>query len=174
MPNRVLRHKFQQRRILKVVAALKYDALMDHVWMRMQVSPKPFHVSRIQKMHGTAKRGVLNSLLEWKAKVVCRCRLLYPTFQFRPVRKSPLAGNCKLRVGQAKLRIEDCRIGRALKSRMKFPDSPGHLRITFGARLEQVLGLVLEMIEVRVGRKWFYGHTRIRFPGRLIIRMLAG
>ena len=57
---------------------------------------------------------------------------------------------------------------------MKFPDSLGRLRITFGARFEQVLGLILEMIEVRIGRKWFYGHARTHFPGRLIVRMFAG
>jgi hypothetical protein len=57
---------------------------------------------------------------------------------------------------------------------MKFPDSLGYLRIMFGARFEQVLGLVLEMIEVRIGRKWFYGHARTPFLGRLIVCMLAG
>src|SRR5215469_7785396 len=34
MSNRILRHKFQQRRILKVIAAFKYDAFMDQVRMR--------------------------------------------------------------------------------------------------------------------------------------------
>jgi hypothetical protein len=116
MPNRILCHKFQQRRILKVIAAFKYDVLMDQVRMRTQVSPEPFHVSRVQKIHGAPKRSVLNSLLEWKAQVVCWCRLLHSTLQFRPVCKSSFASNCELRVGQAKVRIEDCRICCVLKS----------------------------------------------------------
>jgi len=33
---------------------------------------------------------------------------------------------------------------------------------------------MFEMIEVRIGRKWFYGHARTLFLGRLIVRMLAG
>ena len=57
---------------------------------------------------------------------------------------------------------------------MKFPDALRRLRITFGARLEQVLGLILEMIEVRIGREWSCGHARTHFLGRLIVRMLAG
>jgi hypothetical protein len=34
--------------------------------------------------------------------------------------------------------------------------------------------LVLEMIEIRIGRKRFYRHARTPFLGRLIVRMLAG
>ena len=77
MPNRILRHKFQQGRILKVIAALKYDALMDQVRMGTQVSPESFHVSRIEEIHGAPKGRVLNSLLVWEAQVVCGGRLLH-------------------------------------------------------------------------------------------------
>ena len=109
-PNRIFRDKFQQRRILKVIAAFKDNALMDQVRMRTQVSSEPFHISRIQEIHGTAKSRVVNSLLEWKAQVVYWRRLLHSTLQFRPACKSPFAGKRELRVSKAKLRIKDCRI----------------------------------------------------------------
>lgn len=93
VPNRILRYKFQQRRILKVVAACKNHTLVHEVRMRDQVSPKSPQVSGVQQIDGASKRRVLNALLEWKTQVVRRCRFLDAPLQFWPARKTPFASN---------------------------------------------------------------------------------
>src|SRR5215469_2049004 len=60
---------------------------------------------------------------------------------------------------------------------MKFPNSLRRLGVVFGTCFEQVLRLVLEMIEVRVGWKRFYRHDELplvspgpHFAGRKSVR----
>src|SRR6185437_17075471 len=98
-----LRDKFQQCRILKIIAAYQSDALTSEVRMRVEVNFEPLYISCIHEIHGTAKRRILNALVERKAQIIRGRRLLDSPLQFRPAREAAFAGNCQLCVSQFEL-----------------------------------------------------------------------
>ena len=74
VPNRILGHKLQKSGIAKVVAAFKNHALMDELWMLVQVGAQTLCIALIQKVHGAAKYGVLNALVVRQVQLVGGCR----------------------------------------------------------------------------------------------------
>jgi hypothetical protein len=58
---------------------------------------------------------------------------------------------------------ENFSVRSAVESGMKFPDALGCFRIARGMALEQVFGLMLEMIEIGIGREALYRHNELPF-----------
>ena len=73
----------------------------------------------------------------------------------------------KLRAPETECRGEDLSIRGSFEMRMKLPDTLRCGWIAHGMIAEQVFGLVLEMIEIRVRRKGLYRHDELPFrcPG---------
>ena len=81
-----------------------------------------------------------------------------------------LASDCELRVAELQLRAEDFSIGRFIETRMKLPDPLGCPGIARGVRLQQVLGLIAEMIETRIPSEGFYRHDELPRTGCALLR----
>src|SRR5215831_14074404 len=123
MTNWIFRHKLQQRRVLKIIAAFKDDALMYQVRVCMQVNSQTFHVARVKKVHGTAKYRILNAFLERKTQIVRAYGFFDASLQPRPARKTSFSSDRELCVCQVKFGVEDDGVGRPAKVRVKLPDS---------------------------------------------------
>ena len=61
-----------------------------------------------------------------------------------------LASDCELCIAEFQLRVEDFSVAGAIETWMKFPDSLGCSGIARGVRLQQILRLISEMIEIRI------------------------
>ncbi len=126
MPNRILGDKFQQRGILKVIAAFENDALADQIRMFVQVGAQAFGIAGVQKLHGTAKCGVFDSLVVGQIQVVGEGRFFDVPLQARPTRESTLASNGELRVAETELSGEDFSVSGLRVTWVKLSDSLGH------------------------------------------------
>ena len=107
MANRILRDEFQQRWIPKVVPALENDVLMHKIRMLIQVRAQTSYVTCIEEFHGTTKCCIFNPLLVRQIQSIGERWFFNVPFQPRPARKSIFAGDCKLRVAEAELGVED-------------------------------------------------------------------
>ncbi len=134
MANRILSDEFQQRWISKVVPALENNVLMDKIWMLIQVGMQASYVTFVDEFDGTAKCCIFNPLLVRQIQAIGDRWFFNVAFQPRPARKSIFAGNCELRVTEAKVGVEDFGVCSATETRMKFPDSLGCPR-TMGGTL---------------------------------------
>ncbi len=122
MANRVLRNEFQQRWILKVVSAFEYDVPTYEIRMLPQVSAQPCYIAGIEKLHASAKCGVLDPFVVRQTQLIVERRVFDVAFQPCPTRKPGLARNGKLRIAEAQVRIEDFGVGCAGEARVKFSD----------------------------------------------------
>jgi len=134
MANRILSDEFQQRWISKVVPALENNVLMDKIWMQIQVGLQTSYVTFVDEFDGTTKCCIFDSLLVRQVQAIGERWFFNVAFQPRPTRKSIFAGNCELRVTEAKVGVEDFSVRSATKTGVKFPDSLGCPR-TIGGTL---------------------------------------
>jgi hypothetical protein len=132
MANRILSDEFQQRWISKVVPAFENDMLMHKIRMLIQLRAQTSYVTCIEEFHGTAKCCIFNPLLVRQIQSIGEGRFFDVPFQPRPTRKSIFAGDCKLRVTEAKWGVEDFSVRGPAKSWVKFPDSLGYSRSAGG------------------------------------------
>src|ERR1700730_7254377 len=163
MANPVLRHKFQQGWISKVVPPFENDMLMHQIRMLFQISAQTNRVPCIEQFHGPAKCCILNSLLMRQIQSIGKRRFFIVPFQPRPARKSILASDRKLRVTEAERGVEDFRVRGPTKMRVKFPDPLGSVGRVSGVVFQQVFRLILEMIEVRIRWEASYRHGELPF-----------
>src|ERR1700686_4533853 len=150
MANRILRHKFQQGWIPKVVPTFENDMLMHQIRMLFQMRAQTSCVPCIEEFHGPAKCCIFNSLLVRQIQSIGKRWFFNMPFQPRPARKSIRASDGKLRVAEAEMGVEDFRARRPTKTRVKFPDPLGYVRSAGSLLFQQVFRLILEMIEVRI------------------------
>jgi hypothetical protein len=132
MTNRILSNEFQQRWIPKVVPAFENDVLMHKIRMLIQVRAQTNYVTCIEEFHGAAKWCIFNSLLVRQIQSIGERWFFDVTFQPRPARKSIFAGDCKLRVTEAEMGVEDFSVHGPTKTRVKFPDPLGYSRSVGG------------------------------------------
>jgi hypothetical protein len=132
MANRILSHEFQHRRIPKVVPAFENDALMHKVRMLIQLPTQTNYVSRIKKLYGSTKCCIFNSLLVRQIQPIGQRWFFNVPFQSRPAWKSILAGDCKLRVTESELSLEDFGIFGPTETWVKFPEPLGYVRSAGG------------------------------------------
>jgi hypothetical protein len=59
--------------------------------------------------------------------------------------------------------VEDFSVRGPIETRVKFPDPLGYAWSAGGMLVEQVLGLILEMIEIRIRWEASYGHDELPF-----------
>lgn len=59
--------------------------------------------------------------------------------------------------------MEDFCVSRMMEARMKFADALRYLRRVGGMSFQQVLGLMLEVIEIGIGRERSYRHDELPF-----------
>jgi hypothetical protein len=84
-------------------------------------------------------------------------------FQSRPAGKSILASDCELGIAKAQMGDKDFSVRGPAETRVEFPDALGHAWSGGAVLLEQVLRLILEMIEVRIGWEASYRHDELPF-----------
>ncbi len=163
--NRILRHKFQQRWIAKIVPAFEHDALLRQLRMLLEVGAQTCHLAGIEQLHSTAKCGIFNPLMMRQIQLAGERGPFNVPFQPGPTRESGLARNRKLRVCEAKVRSEDFVIGCPGEARMKFSDPLGHSGIAGSMSFQQVFGLILEVLEVGLRWKGCYRHGELPLLG---------
>jgi hypothetical protein len=137
--------------------------LMHQIRMLFQVRPQTSCVPCIKEFHGPAKCCILNSLLVRQIQSIGKRWFFKVPFQPRPARKSILAGDCELRVTEPEQGVEDFRVRRPTKTRVKFPDPLGYVGSVSGVLFQQVFRLILEMIEVRAQWEASYWHGELPF-----------
>jgi hypothetical protein len=92
------------------------------------------YVTFVDEFDGTTKCCIFDPLLVRQVQAIGERWFFNVAFQPRPTRKSIFAGNCELRVTEAKVGVEDFGVRSATETRMKFPDSLGCPR-TMGGTL---------------------------------------
>src|SRR5262249_49641274 len=92
-------------------------------------------------------------------EIVCtRRERLDVGLQLGPTGKTILARENKLRSTESEARCLDLVGGRSRKPRMIRPNAPERLRVSGLVALEEVLGLILELVEVRTVWQWGCHH----------------
>src|SRR5260370_37464854 len=118
--------------------------------MLIEVGLQNSYVTFVDEFDGTTKCCIFDPLLVRQVPAIGERWFFNVAFQPRPARKSIFLGNCELRVTEAKMGVEDFSVRSATETRMKVPDSLGSPRTVDGTLLSQVLGLILETIELRI------------------------
>jgi hypothetical protein len=152
MTDRVFGGEFEQRRIFEIVSTLEADSLAHHAGMLAQMGAKPFRVAGIEEVHRPAEEGVRDPLVVRPIEAG-PLRALDLGLEPRPTRKAVFAGDGELGVAQGELRAADAGVGGASETGVKFPQALARLGISSGVGLQQVPGLMLEMVEIRAGRQ---------------------
>jgi hypothetical protein len=86
------------------------------------------YIAGIEEFHGATKWCIFNSLLVRQIQSIGERWFFDVTFQPRPARKSIFAGDCKLRVTEAEMGVEDLSVRGPAESWVKFPDPLGYSR----------------------------------------------
>ncbi len=169
MPYRILRDKLQQRRRPKIILPFKQHVLFHQLRMILQQPSQPDRIARIQQIHGTTKRRILNPLVMRQVDPIRQRRPLHMPLQPSPARKPMRSSNRKLRVAQTKARIKDLRIRATFEARMKLANHLSALRQTRRMLLQQIFSLMFQMIEIPLRRENEYRHNELPFarPGPL-------
>src|SRR5258708_17142848 len=84
-------------------------------------------------------------------------------FESCPAWKSSLAGDYELRVTKLQVLRENVIVRGAMEARMRFPDALRRSRVARSMLLQQVFGLVLEMIEIGIRWEASYWHDELPF-----------
>ena len=101
MANGILGHKFQQRRIAKIVSAFKHDVLMRQIRMTAQMFTQTGDVARVEQFDCSAKGCVFNTLMVRQIQPMGQAWCLNMPFQPGPTWESMLAGDGELSVAEA-------------------------------------------------------------------------
>jgi hypothetical protein len=136
--------------------------------MLVQVGAPTGYIALIDKIHATAKTGIVNPLVVGQIQFVRASRLLNPSLQSCPTREPGLVRDGELRIAQPQASIKDFSIAGTSKTGMKFPDVPGRYSVACGIISEQVSGLVFQMIDGRWG-KGSYRHDELFTPESALI-----
>jgi hypothetical protein len=131
--------------------------------MLMQVGPQTSRVTCIEEFDGAAKCSIFNPLLVRQIQLIGERWFFNVPLQPRPARKSIFAGNGKLRITETELGVEDFSVRGPAETWVEFPDALGYPRSAGGTLFQQVLGLMLEMIEVRIRWEASYRHDELPF-----------
>src|SRR5260370_38350778 len=119
---------------------------MQKAGMLIQGHTQTIYVTCIDEFHSTAKCCIFNPLLVRQIQSIGERWFFNVPFQPRPARKSIFAGDCKLRVTEADLGVEDFSVRGSAEKRGKFPYPLGYSRRLGGTLFSQVLRLILAMI----------------------------
>jgi hypothetical protein len=133
MTNRILSDEFQQCWIPKVVPAFENDVLMHKIRMLIQVRAQTNYVTCIEEFHGTVKCCIFNPLLVRQIQSIGERWFFNVPLQPRPARKSIFASDCKVRVTEAELGVEDFSVCGPTETWVKFPDPLGYFESVGGA-----------------------------------------
>jgi hypothetical protein len=98
-----------------------------------------------------------------QVQLIRESRFIDMSLQSCPTGKSSLASDGELRVAEAQPGGEDFSVRGLAQARMKFPDSLGRFGHAGRVVLQQVLGLVFEMIEVGIRWQASYRHSELPF-----------
>jgi hypothetical protein len=173
MANRILRHELQQRGVPKVVSPLKDNMLMNQPGMLLEMRTQTRRIAGVKKLHRETKRRILNSFVMRQADLSSERWPLDMRLQSDPTRESMLTSNRHLRVAELERGLEDLSIGRTRKPWMKLSNLLRGERIVLSVTTEQILGLMLEVVEVGLGWELSNWHGELplvcpgpRFAGR--------
>ena len=161
--HRILRHKFQQCWIAKIVPALENHVLPCQFWMMFEVRTQTHHIASIEKFDGSSKCSVFNAFVVRQIEPVGERRLFNMPLQSRPTGKPVLPSDSELRVAQIEVGGEDLRVRRFRPARVKLPDPLRHRRTTGRVALQQIFRLILEMFEIGTAREASYRHDELPF-----------
>jgi hypothetical protein len=137
--------------------------LMDKVGMLLEPCAQALLVAGIDEIDGAAKDGVFDAFVVRQIETVGERGLFNVALEAGPTRESALAGDGELGVTEQETGVMDFCVGGVKESGMKLADElhgVGHAR---GMVAHQVFGLVLEVIEIRVGREFSYRHDELPF-----------
>jgi len=89
--NGILCDEFKQRRIAEIINAFESDALTSQMRMLIEVRLQTCYIPCIEKIDGTAKEGVLDSLMAWQVQSIGWSWFFHVGFQTRPAWKAMFA-----------------------------------------------------------------------------------
>jgi hypothetical protein len=161
--DRILGYELQQRWIAKVISAFKDYVLADKVGVLAQVGAQAGCIARVEQVDGAAKDGVFDALVMWQVESVRLGGLFNMCFEPRPAGEAVFAGDGELRVAELELGREDCGVCGARKAGMEFADQLRCGKVAGSVGFDQVFGLVLQLTEVRIGRKGSDRHNELPF-----------
>jgi hypothetical protein len=121
------------------------------------------NVSGVEKIDGAAKYRVFDSLMMRQVELIGERGSFDMAFQASPTGESRLASDGQLGVAQAKLSAENFGVRGALEARVKLTNQLSRGWIAGGFRLQQIFGLILEMVQTGIGRQRAYRHGELPF-----------
>jgi hypothetical protein len=137
--------------------------------MLRKVRAEPLHIARIHKIDGPTERAVLDALVVWEAEIG-PIRFRDVSAKPGPARESVLARDRELRVAQGERRLADRVVRRRGEARVKLANALARLATVRALGFLKVSGLVLEVIEARVGWQLFRRHDELPFVARPDVR----
>jgi hypothetical protein len=125
---------------------------MHQFRMLGQIATQSRDVPCIYKIYGAPKRRVFDSFMMRQIELIGLSRLFDMPFESGPALEASFARDDELGVAEFERRGENHGVRGTSETRMKFPDALGRCAIAGNMFLQQVFGLMLEVIEV--GMRW--------------------
>src|SRR5580700_4067496 len=150
---------------MKVVPTFECDVLIHQFRMLFQVRAQTGCVAGINEIYGAAKNRVFDSFMVREIQLIGERRLFDVLLKSRPALKTSLTSDSELCVTELQRRDKNFSVRGATETWMKFPDALGRSGVACGMFLQQVFGLMLEMIEVGIRGEASYGHAELPFIG---------
>ena len=155
MARRILRDELQQRGIAKVISTFEEHTPLRDIGMLHEMYSQGGGIACIEKIDCPAEYRILDALMMRQVQTVGQRRLLDVALQAGPTGKSRFARDGELDIAELQLGSEDFRVRRTVKSRVKFAEALRYFRQAGDVSLQQVLRLMLEVVEIGIGREWF-------------------
>jgi hypothetical protein len=170
MAHRIFGDKFQERRILEIVATFKYDALRNDLGVLDKKMPKALDVAIVEQVNGPTKRRVLNPLM-MRTLECRRARVLHERPQAGPAGEPVLARDGELRVGQRERHRLDSVVRHPLTAGVELSNSLACLECAGLPFVKQILRLAFQMIEAWLRRKTLGRHVNSPFARVPVVRI---
>ena len=150
--------ELNERRIVEVVPALKRDVLVYEFGMQLEPGAETLRVAGVDQIDGVTEDGVLDAFVMRQVEAVGERGLLNVTLEARPAGIAALAGDGELRVAEREFRVVNFRVARVAEAGMELADALSRVRGARGMGAQQGFGLMLEVVEVGIGRESSYRH----------------
>jgi hypothetical protein len=126
-----------------------------------QVGAQAFRIAGVEQFHGAAKVRVFDALVVRFLQAIGERRHFDMRLQPWPACKTVFASNSELRIAEGEVGLEDLVVGGVGESRMKLAEPLRCCSIARSMILQEILRLVLEVVEVGMGREALDGHANV-------------